>query len=199
MIDKELTFSLHAIIGIDEQTTAWMAAARTPETRALIRRWSWIESIGLMAMVLGVALLVIAPFGSIAVAVWADVTDTGRSALHWWIWGITLGLLAVGGVAALVASGRRERACFADGHACEGVVDRAIEHPGSGDDRTWYDLRISAALANGVTLRRRLHLDGEQWERRVGRPVQFRHNTFDPEALDDVLLIGWPTPNGGGS
>jgi hypothetical protein len=102
MIARELTISLQALFSTDEQTQAWMAAARMPETRALIRRWSKIETIGVTAVVVGIALLIVAPFGSIAVAVWADVTDTDRSGLHWWIWGITLGTLAAGTTASIV-------------------------------------------------------------------------------------------------
>lgn len=73
-----------------------------------------------------------------------------------------------------------------------GTLDRAIEHPGSGDDPTWFDLRISAVPQEGAALRRRLHVQGEGFGRRVGGPVQFRHNTFDPDDLDDVQFVDWP-------
>jgi len=137
-------------------------------------------------------LLLLAPFASIAVAVWSTVTDVDRSNLYWWIWGTAVGVTASGTVAHLVGSARRQRACYADGQVAFGVLERAIEHPGSGDDKIWYDLRISAVLPTGATLRRRLHVEGEGLEQRVGRIVRFRHNTLDPDALDDVPLAGWP-------
>lgn len=184
--------SLIGLIATDEQTREWMAAARTPETRARIRRWSRIESVAAVIMLAGIALLVVAPFASIAAAVWDAITDMERIHLHWWIWGTTIGALAVGTVGFLLGTSRRERACFADGQTAVGVVERAIEHPGSGDDLTWFDLRISAALADGTRLHRRLHLEGEHLDRKLGRSVRFRHNTRDPDALDDVQLDGWP-------
>lgn len=183
--------SLVGLVGTDEQTREWMAAARTRETRARIRRWSKVETIAAFTTLAGIALLVLAPFASIGVAIWDAVTDVERTYLHWWVWGVA-GVVAVGGIAvAMVASGRRERACYADGRVAVGNVERAIEHPGSGDDQTWYDLRIEAELPEGTTLRRRLHLEGEGLDRRVGGPVRFRHNSLDPDDLDDVLFIGW--------
>ena len=184
--------SLLGLVATDEQTREWMAAARTPETRARIRRWAKVETVTVFMMFAGIALLLVAPFASIAVAIWSSVTDVERTYLYWWIWGVS-GVLAVGGVVvAMVASSRRQRACFADGRIAVGTVERAIEHPGSGDDQTWFDLRISAELQGGATLRRRLHLEGEHLDRRVGRPVRFRHNTLDADDLDDLLFDGWP-------
>lgn len=188
-VTKQL--SLIGLIATDEQTREWMAAARTPETRARIRCWSKIETLGMLMTLVGIALLCLAPFASIAVAIWSSVSDVDQPWLHWWIWGVTLGVLASGTAASLVATSRRQRACFADGQEATGTVDRAIEHPGSGDDATWWDLRISAELSDGTTLRRRLHLDGERHDRRVGGPIRFRHNTLDPDAFDDVQLVGW--------
>lgn len=188
--------SLLGLTTTDEQTREWMAAARTPETRARIRRWSKVETVAAVIMLVGLVMLLIAPFASIAVAVWDAITDMERTHLHWWIWVTTIGVLAIGTVGFLLGTARRERACFADGQTAVGIVERAIEHPGSGDDQTWFDLRISAVLPDGTTLRRRLHLEGEHLDRRVGRPVRFRHNTLDPDALDDVQLDGWPSADG---
>lgn len=189
---KHLT--LRGLIRTDEQTRQRMAAARTPETRTRIRRWSRVESISMMAMAVGFALILIAPLASIGVAVWMSVTGVDHPELYWWIWGATIIILVGGIIVSLFAGGHRERACFADGYVAVGNVQRAIEHPGSGDDATWFDLRISAELSVGVTLRRRLHFQGEGFGRRVGRPVRFRHNTFDPDDLDDILFDGWDNP-----
>ncbi|WP_353115171.1 hypothetical protein [Microbacterium sp.] len=184
--------SLVGLVATDEQTQEWMAAARRPETRARIRRWSKVETVAVFVMLAGIALLLVAPFASIAVAIWNAVTDVERTYLYWWIWSVP-GIFALGGVVvAVVASSRREWACFADGHVAVGTVERAIEHPGSGDDQTWFDLRITAELPGGTAMRRRLHLEGEHLDRRVGRPVRFRHNTLDADDLDDLLFDGWP-------
>lgn len=184
--------SLRGMVATDEQTREWMAAARTPETRACIRRWSKIEAVAVITTLAGIALLILAPFASVAVAVWTSVADIDRPDLYWWIWGVT-GVVAVGGViVAMIASGHRQQACYADGRIAVGTVERAIEHPGSGDDQTWFDLRISAGLPGGTTLRRRLHLDGEGLDRRIGDRVRFRHNTLGPDDLDDILFDGWP-------
>ncbi|MFC0673016.1 hypothetical protein [Brachybacterium hainanense] len=188
--------SLLGLVATDEQTREWMAAARTPEVRRRIRRWSKIESISMVAMLAGIALLCLAPFASIAVAVWSSVGDVDRSWLHWWVWGVTAAIVFGGTIASLLSTTRRQQACFADGRLTTGTVDRAIEHPGSGDDATWWDLRISAVLSDGAVLRRRLHVEGERLGRRKGGPIRFRHNTHDPEELDDILFDGWPDDAG---
>lgn len=175
-----------------EETAAWAAMAHTPETRARIRRWCRAEVVAITTTLIGIALLLAAPFASIAVAVWSVVTDADLTYLYWWIWGVVSLFAVTGGIAWVVATRRRQRACFADGQSSVGTVDQAIAHPGSGDDRTWYDLQISAALPDGTVLHRRLHLEGEQLGRRVGAAVRFRHNSLDPDALDDVHLTGWP-------
>jgi len=41
-------------------------------------------------------------------------------------------------------------------------------------------------------LHRRLHVEGESLDRRVGGRMRFRHNTLDPAELDDVHFAGWP-------
>ncbi|WP_220270966.1 hypothetical protein [Tsukamurella tyrosinosolvens] len=188
--------SLRGLVSADEQTAEWMAAARTPQTRAAIRRWSKVETLSIAVVAAGLALFLFAPFASVAVAIWSRASGTDHGVLHCWIWGTALGVLAAGSVLLAVAGQRRQRACFADGHLAAGTVERAFRHPGSGDDLTWYDLRISAVLPDGTTLRRRLHLEGEHLDRRVGRPVGFRHNTIDPDALDDIQLAGWPDRGG---
>ncbi|MGO3325265.1 hypothetical protein [Gordonia sp. (in: high G+C Gram-positive bacteria)] len=88
----------------------------------------------------------------------------------------------------------RERKLFSrirpkDRGAIAVAVDQAIAHPGSGDDRTWYDLQMSAALPDGRVLHRRLHLERERLGRRVGGAVRFRHNSLDPDAHDDVYRL----------
>lgn len=191
MIAREITVSLQALFSTDEQTREWMAAARTPETRARIRRWAKAETVGMTTLLVGLALVILAVFASIAMAIWVGVSDIDHTGLLWWIWGVAIGMTACGIAANLVAARRREEACFADGQSSVGTLDRAIEHPGSGDDKTWWDLRITAGLPDGTTLHRRLHVEGEGFDRRVGGRLRFRHNTLDPDDFDDVHFGGW--------
>lgn len=183
--------TLQSLFPSDEEIRQWTAMGRTPETHARIRRWAKIEGIGMTMLLVGIVLLLIAPFASMGIAIWPGDADSAPRTLHWWIWGITIGVLASGIAANLVATRRRLAACYADGRTARGTVDRAIEHPGSGDDKAWWDLRISAVLPDGSTLRRRVHLVGNRLDRRVGGPVRFRHNTLASDAFDDVLVIGW--------
>lgn len=191
MIFREISASLRTLFSTDEQIREWIAAAHTPETRVRIRRWATIESIGMMTLLVGVALVILAVIASIALAVWGGITGIDTLGLFWWVWGVTVGVMACGVTTPLIASRRRAAACFADGQVSVGTLERAIEHPGGGDDATWYDLRVSARLAGRTPLRRRLHVAGESLERRVGGRMRFRHNSLDPDALDDVHFVGW--------
>ncbi|MGI6877697.1 hypothetical protein [Microbacterium sp. gxy059] len=183
----------------DAQTVEGMAAARTAETRERIRRWPRIETGGIATALAGVALLMLAPLASVAVAIWSGVADGDPAAPMRGIWGTAVGVAGIGVLAWGLGSSRRRAVCFSDGYESLGVVDRAIEHPGSGDEMTWWDLRISAVLPDGTTMRRRLHLEGEHHDRRVGGPVRFRHSTLDTEALDDIHVVARPgRPSGRG-
>ncbi|WP_307365000.1 hypothetical protein [Microbacterium sp. W4I4] len=191
MIFREISASLPDLFSTDEQIRDWMAAAHTSETRVRIRRWATIEAIGMTTLLVGFTLAILAMIASIALAVWAGITGIDTLSLFWGVWGVTTGVTACGVTTHLIATRRRVAACFADGHVSVGTLERAIEHPGGGDDTTWYDLRISASLADGTPLRRRLHVESGRLERRVGGRMWFRHNSLDPDALDDVHFVGW--------
>ncbi|MCR1786610.1 hypothetical protein KVF89_29010 [Nocardioides carbamazepini] len=182
------TIPLH---NADDQTTEWMASARTPETRARIRRWSRAESIGLAVALIGLILLLAAPVATVVLLVWFGVAGIERTDVYWWLWGIAVGVPLVGGIVMAVGSRQRLVACFADAYVSTGRVDRVIEEPGD-DDHAWYQLRVSSELPNGVVLHRTVYRDGNDPRRRTGGPVRFRHNTLDPDDLHDVLFDGWP-------
>ncbi|MFE7337820.1 hypothetical protein [Streptomyces griseus] len=176
----------------DDQTEDWMSKTGSPGTRTRIRRWSRMETIGVVATLAAVPLLLLAPLATLAFAIWFSVAGIGRTDVYWWLWGIAVGVPLVGGVLMAIASGRRLAACFADGYVSTGRVDRVIECPGSGDDTASYELRVSAELPGGVVLRRKVYREGSSPLRRVGGPIRFRHNTLDPEDLHDVLFDGFP-------
>jgi hypothetical protein len=119
------------------QMAEWLAAARTPASRARIRRWSRIEAAGIAMTLASIALILVASLASHGVAVWRTVTDGDPAGPLWWIWGAAVGAVGIGTLTWMLGSSRRQAAGFADGHEIVGIVDRAIEHPGSGDDPTW--------------------------------------------------------------
>ncbi|WLQ37264.1 hypothetical protein P8A18_29200 [Streptomyces castrisilvae] len=176
----------------DDQTADWMAQARTAETRTRIRRWSRVETTGVLTVLVGASLLVLAPFATLALAIWFGVAGIGRTDVYWWVWGIAAGVPLVGGILMAVGSRERLAACFADGYVSTGRVDKVIEQSGSGDDTTSYQLRVSAELPDGVVLHRKVYLDGSNPRRRIGGPIRFRHNTLDPDDAHDVLFDGFP-------
>ncbi|AXK35348.1 hypothetical protein DVA86_24580 [Streptomyces armeniacus] len=176
----------------DDQTADWIAKARTPESRARIRRWSRVETIGVLVALGGLAALFIAPIVTLALAIWSAIAGIDRTDVYWWLWGVAISVSTLGAIIMTVGSRRRLYSCFADGHVSTGRVDRVIEKPAVGDDQAWYDLRVSAELPGGVVLRRRLYRDGNDPRRRIGEPIRFRHNTLDSDDLHDALFDGWP-------
>lgn len=176
----------------DDQTADWMAKARTAETRTRIRRWSRVETSGVLAALVGVSLLVLAPFATLALAIWFGVAGIDRTDVYWWVWGTAAGVPLGGGILMAVGSRERLAACFADGYVSTGRVDRVSEQSGSGDDVMSYQLRVSAELPDGVVLHRKVYLGGNNPRRRIGGPIRFRHNTLDPDDAHDVLFDGFP-------
>lgn len=99
--------------------------------------------------------------------------------------------LAVAAVLHGHAQDSRLEAMYADGRVSLGRVDEIIAHPDDGAGQTTYSLMVSADLPGSATLRREIYQDHERhapakWE---GQAVRFRHNTLDPDDLQDVLLI----------
>ncbi|MFI6347053.1 phage holin family protein [Streptomyces sp. NPDC050560] len=176
----------------DDQTADWIAKARTPETGARIRRWSRMETIGAGVALAGIALFLLALIATVALVIWFAVAGIERTDVYWWLWGFAGGVLLAGGILMGVSGHRRLTACFADGYVSTGRVDRVIECPGGGDDSTWYELRVSAQLSDGVVLHRKVYRDGANPRRRIGGPIRFRHNTLDPDDAHDVLFGGFP-------
>lgn len=174
----------------DDRTADWMARARTGESRARIRRWSRVETTGVLAILAGSAALLIAPIATLALIIWFSIADIDRTDVYWWLWVSVIAAPLLGGIATWVGGRQRLAACFADGHVSVGRVDKVIELPGGGDDSASYEVRVSAELPGGVVLRRKVYRSSDP-RRRTGRPIRFRHNTVDPDDLHDVLFDGW--------
>ncbi|WP_097865914.1 hypothetical protein [Streptomyces sp. rh34] len=177
----------------DVQTAEWMAQARTPGTRARIRRWSRLETVGAVLTVGGVHAITAGSLVTMAVAVWFEVADIDRIDVYFWLWGpVVVGF--IGGMAlGAVAERRRLTAVFADGHVSVGRIDEVITHPAEGEDLEWYEFVISADSPGEAPLRRRLNWhDGDDPSSWVERSIRFRHNTFDPQNVRDALFDGFP-------
>ena len=178
----------------DQETARWVSRARTPKTRARIRRWSRAENISMLVTLLGMALLAISPFATVALLIVFGFAEIERTDIFWWLWGSSGGMSIAGTIAGVISSEQLDKARYADGHLSVGVVGRVVEHPGGGDDQTWYQVDVSAEQEDGVVLRRRLYWpdDGNDPHRLIGGPIRFRHNTLDPDDLQDYRYDGIP-------
>ncbi|SDS92049.1 hypothetical protein [Jiangella sp. DSM 45060] len=193
--------SLRSLVSTGQQTREWMARASTPETRAEIRRWSRWETASFCLMAIGAICALALPIIGLGLAVWYMIHDDAP--WLWWLFGslgITMLLLIAGAALGSRANDRRLTALYADGQTSIGRLDEVITHPGGGDDQTTYVFLISAQLPGEVILHRRLYWgEWDGWgspERWVGRSIRFRHNTLDPDDLQDVLFDGWPNRKG---
>ncbi|MGV9798510.1 hypothetical protein ACWDTP_10675 [Mycobacterium sp. NPDC003449] len=187
-----------SLFGTDQQTRQWMARARTVETRTEIWRWARWESVSFWLLLLGGICVFAAPVLGLASGIWSAFDDQAPP----WLWfllaplGAAFVLLLGGAALGSHAKDRRLTALYADGQATIGRLDEVITHPGGGDEQTTFEFLISAELPDGIILHRRLYwgedsslLYPQRW---VGRTIQFRHNTLDPDDLRDVRFDGWP-------
>lgn len=196
--------TLRSLTSPGQQTRQWMARARTPETRAEIRRWSRWETVSACLLIIGGICAFATPLVGVGLAVWSVLH--GDAPWLWWLLGC-LGTVALflltGSILGSHANDRRLTALYADGQATIGRLDEVITHPGGGDEQTTYDFLISAELPDGVILHRTLYWgEDDSWlspERWVGRSIRFRHNTLDPDALRDVRFDGWVDRKNGGT
>lgn len=188
--------SLRSLTSTDQQTREWMSRARTPQTRAEIRRWARWETVSFCLLLIGGVCALSTPIIGVGLAVWHMIHDEAP----WLSWffgslGITALFLLAGAWLGSHASDRRLTALYADGQASVGRLDEVITHPGGGDEQTTYEFIISAELPDSVVLRRKLYWGEDRgWfspERQVGRAIRFRHNTFDPHDVHDVRFDGW--------
>ncbi|WP_396911137.1 hypothetical protein [Mycolicibacterium sp.] len=189
--------TLRDLTGPGRQTRQWMAKARTPETRAQIRRWSRWETVSACLLLVGGFCALGIPLVGVGLGVWHAIH--GDAPWLWWLAGAigTASLfLVAGGWLGSHASGRRLTALYADGQVSVGRLDEVITHPGGGDEQTTFEFLISAELLDGIMLHRSLYWGEDSTllypQRWVGRTIRFRHNTLDPDDLRDVRFDSWP-------
>lgn len=168
------------------ETREWVRLAKTPATRASIRRWSRRSD-----FFFWVGLLLV--LGGMAFIVWAVATERHSLPVFWWLIAVTVVFVLACVACGSHAQGRLDDARFADGYVSVGRVDEVITYSG-GETSDTYDIVVSATLPGSVTIHRKIELGaspGHLSDDDVGRGVRFRHNTLDAEDLDDVLFDGW--------
>lgn len=157
----------------------WIRRAKTPETRASIRRWNrWTNF-----FFWGGALLVL---GGLAFIVWSVATDRHGGLVFWGVITGTVVLVLVCVVCGSRTGSRLSEARFADGCESVGTIVEVTTHL-SVDGPETCDILVAASVSGAVIHRK---IDG-LIVGRVGDRIRFRHNTIDPEDLDDILFAGW--------
>lgn len=177
---------------MNHETEEWVRLAKTPETRARIRRWARREHIATRFMIAELIAVFIWPVAGSVHSVWTSLRGEDQSFAPWgWLFGGLIALLTVTALLWSFARDKREEAMYADGRVALGRVDEVITHPQNDDGINAHSLKVSAELPGSVTIRREIQRDNElnapeRWE---GKAVRFRHNTLDPDDLHDVLFI----------
>lgn len=160
----------------------WMAAARTPETRARIRWWAGLRRVFFVLMIASVLGLVVVLVVSLVLALfghdppwWGPVVALGFVLATVTLWGIAWTLL--------------DAARYLDGEEAVGTITAVTVDDSMGpESNPFYDLLITAELAGGGHIRRATR-ESPRDEPRPGQRVRFRHNTHDPDDLRDILFL----------
>lgn len=143
----------------DEYAEFWIARAKTPRTRARIRRLSRYEDISIGILLIGMGLFVLMILVSIVLGVWFWIAGIDRPEVFYWGFGIALGVLLLGALPEMIASNRLDKAKYADADISVGVVDEVTtrqEKDGEGDTVTVYRVSLTARLSDQLALRRYL-------------------------------------------
>ncbi|NEC14172.1 hypothetical protein G3I34_18245 [Streptomyces sp. SID8014] len=175
----------------------WMSRARTPQTRARIRRWARLEDLSRWILSVGAVAFAAAVPAGIGLALWFWIAGVDRFDVFAWLYGSGLGVLLIGTGLGVWTDSRLVKARFADGRRTVGVIGEVVELPETDvDGNPAYHLLVSAEIPGRPALRRTIDWGSgdssgpdDRW---AGRAVCFRHNTFDPDDEHDVLFDGWP-------
>ena len=167
----------------------WLAEARTPKTRARIRRLAWtvrvfraLTFLSAGACVLALIGMVLATFVSIFVPAFHVVADAPG-----WIGPVAAGIVMALLLAWCVTWFRLEAARYADDREAVGTITEVVASEDS-EGQPRYRLAITADLPEGGTIRRAEGVS-ESTAPLPGQSVRFRHNTSQPDDLDDILFL----------
>ncbi|MDQ0613447.1 hypothetical protein QF046_001088 [Microbacterium sp. W4I4] len=169
----------------------WLSLAKTPQTRARIRRWTALRSVFLVlaivsagAFALGFVGLMVLALAGLFIPALRFLTDA-----PWWIVPSALVALIALTIPWCVASLLLEAARYADGTETFGRITGVVDTTSDIEDQPQYALTITADLRAGRSICREVRTS-ESVEPRVGQTVRFRHNTEAPEDVEDILLLG---------
>lgn len=161
-----------------------MAAARTHETRARIRRWA-------LARGLLFVLMVACACGFIATLVAAPVLALFGVDPPWWGPFVAAGVVLAAVILWCVSCARLDAAGYSDGEAAIGTVTEVRTDDSSGPETyPSYDMLITAEIPGGGRIQRAAR-ESRRDEPRVGQRVRFRHNTQSPDDRNDILFLGF--------
>ncbi|MFI6346410.1 hypothetical protein [Streptomyces sp. NPDC050560] len=182
----------------DQYAERWASVAKTPQSRARIRRLSRSDNFWSAVMLSGMGLFVLMIPVAIVLALWFWISGIDRPEVFMWGFGIAFGVTLFGAIPTAIVSDRLHRAQFADADTAVGIVECVTseqERDGEGDLVIVYRVRVTARLSDQLTLIRQLEggagsadTPDETW---IGRRIRFRHNTLDPDDLSDVRFDGW--------
>ncbi|MBB4134003.1 hypothetical protein [Gordonia humi] len=109
----------------------------------------------------------------------------------WWGPVTALGVLLIALIAWFLALSMCEAAGYLDGEEAEGTLVEVTADDRMGpESNPAYDMLLVAELSGGGQIRRA----AREYPREAplpGQRVRFRHNTRDPEDLDDILFLGF--------
>ncbi|MFD0556454.1 hypothetical protein FB566_1694 [Stackebrandtia endophytica] len=156
-----------------------MARAKTPQTRASIRRWSlWSDfyfGIGVLLVIAGITFIA-----------WSVNTERHDGPVFWG--GIVVAVVLVGVCVGFGshASSRLSEALWAEAHVSIGTVEKVVKYSTEGPDL--YDVVVNSSLTDSPFRR---EITGQLGPTDVGDQIRFKHHTLDPDDLGDVLFDGW--------
>ncbi|MGV9798506.1 hypothetical protein ACWDTP_10655 [Mycobacterium sp. NPDC003449] len=168
---------------MNRDTEELMARARTPETRARIRRWALLKRV-----CFGLACLGLTAFVTAIVA--SAIREVLGEPAPWWVFLAAFAVLVVSIIPWCLASFRLDVARYADGEETVGtIIEIVVDENTDPETLPAYDITIAAALPSG-SIRRTCRVS-ERKAPEPGQVVRFRHNTGDPADLKDVLFVGF--------
>lgn len=189
----------------DDYAERWARRAKTPETRARIRRLVRLDNLFDAVVLAGVALCLLMILVSIVIGIWfwisegSDILMSDHAGIFIWGFGTVFAVIILGAIPGGIVSSRLDRAKFADGDTAVGVINEVFEFEGTdgeGGAAMQYALVVTTTLPDGARLSRRIDWPAGDNRPRylplVGCRIRFRHNTTDPQDLSDAQFDGWP-------